>query len=81
MNEQKEKIKYTALLFIALSLFLVGIAAQSLIACILSIGLAYYVKKNGYSILFEKYDRKNKERYEKANEIRLSMAAKSSKNN
>lgn len=80
MNEQRKKIKYTSLLFVALSLFLVGIAAQSMIACILSIGLAYYVKKKGYQVLFEKYDQRNKEQYEKANRIRLSMTTKSTKN-
>lgn len=66
--EVKQKAKWTFLLFIALVSFLIGLMTQNNIYFLLTIVLAFCIKKYGYSILFKEYDDKNKAKIRKIEE-------------
>lgn len=65
-----KKTKWTLLLFIALVFFLIGLITQNNIYFLVTIILAFFIKKYGYYVLFKEYDDKNKV---KLREIEKSM--------
>lgn len=66
--ELKQKAKWTFLLFIALVFFLSGLMTQNNIYFLITMVLAFCIKKYGYSILFKEYDDKNKAKIKKNEE-------------
>lgn len=66
--EMKQKAKWTVLLFLALVSFLSGLMTQNNIYFLITIVLAFCIKKYGYSILFKEYDDKKKAKIRKFEE-------------
>jgi len=66
---KNKKIMWTTLLFIALFLFLTGFSTGNVIYNIGAMILGIFVYKYGYNTLFREYDRKKKEKKEKADEF------------
>lgn len=66
--EMKQKAKWTFLLFLALVSFLSGLMTQNNVYFLITIVLAFCIKKYGYSILFKEYDDKNKAKIRKLEE-------------
>ncbi|MEG2254309.1 MAG: hypothetical protein RSC33_03170 [Vagococcus sp.] len=62
----KEKFKWTALLFIALLSFVLAIATGNMAFNFVAIGLGVIIYKNGDNILFEKYNERVAEKKEQA---------------
>lgn len=58
--EVKQKVKWTFVLFLALVSFLNGLMTQNNIYFLITITLAFCIKKYGYNTLFKEFDDKNK---------------------
>lgn len=69
-NKNKEKAKWTVLLFIAVTLFLIGLSTGLIYLNIGSIIIAFFIYKKGNAVLFKEYDERRKEKYEKAMVVR-----------
>lgn len=57
-NKNPEKAKWMFLLLLATLLFLIGLTTQYYLFYIIAISIAFYVRKNGYNLLFKEYDDK-----------------------
>lgn len=68
-GNKSAQTKWYVLIFIALIFFLIGMNTGNYIFNLVTIILAFIVYKNGYKELFGNYDRKQKEKREKAEQI------------
>lgn len=57
-TKNPEKEKWMFLLLLATLLFLIGLTTKHYLFYILATSLAFYVRKNGYNVLFKEYDNK-----------------------
>lgn len=57
-NKNPEKAKWMFLLLLATLLFLIGLTTKYYLFYIIAISIAFYVRKNGYNLLFKEYDDK-----------------------
>lgn len=68
-GNKSAQTKWYVLILIALIFFLIGMNTGNYIFNLVTIILAFIVYKNGYKELFGNYDRKQKEKREKAEQI------------
>lgn len=61
-NSNTPKIKWLVLLAVATLLFFLGLVTQLYVFYVTAILLAFYVRRNGYNILFREYDQKLQEK-------------------
>lgn len=59
-----KKILWTLLLFVTCWLFILGLRKNQLIFYLSSLILAYLVQKKGSDVLFEEYNKKNRQKAE-----------------
>lgn len=69
-RENKEKMKWLFVLFLAIVSFILAFMTQQLIFNFITIGLAICVYKYGNPILFKEYDERRKKKYEAARQVR-----------
>lgn len=69
-RENKEKMKWLFVLFLAIVSFILAFMTQQLIFNLITIGLAICVYKYGNPILFKEYDERRKKKYEAARQVR-----------
>ncbi|MGM0125522.1 hypothetical protein IGI37_002921 [Enterococcus sp. AZ194] len=69
-SAQKEKIKWLAILFLAVGCFVLALTTQQVLFNLITILLAIVVYRFGQPILFKEYDEKRKKKYEEAIKIR-----------
>lgn len=71
--KDKEKVKWTVLLFIAILLFAISLFTGFVYINIITIPLALYVYKYGNPVLFKEYNEKQKEKREQSKIVREAM--------
>lgn len=69
-SSKKEKLKWTALLLMAVVLFLVSLSTQVYTLNIIVIGLSLHIYKNGNSILFREYEERQNKKLEDVKLVR-----------
>lgn len=69
-QDEKEKLKWYLLLFLAVSLFLIALAINQMILNFIVTGMAIYIYKYGRPILFKEYEERRMQKIEDATAIR-----------
>ncbi|GAX47088.1 hypothetical protein RsY01_669 [Lactococcus reticulitermitis] len=69
-QDEKMKLKWYLLLFVAISLFFAALVMQQMILNLIVIGLALYIYKYGQPILFKAYDERRKQKIEEVTTVR-----------
>jgi hypothetical protein len=69
-SSEKEKLKWTVLLFLAGALFLVSLSTQLYAINIIVIGLSLHIYRNGSSILFREYEERQIKKLEDVKLVR-----------
>ncbi|MBU5361497.1 hypothetical protein KQI58_10450 [Enterococcus raffinosus] len=69
-RENKEKMKWLFVLFLAIVSFILAFMTQQLIFNFITIGLAICVYKYGNPILFKEYDERRKKKHEAVMQVR-----------
>ncbi len=59
---KQEKTKWLGLLFFDSCLFLAGLATNRIELLFGVIGLSYYIRKNGYAVLFKAFDEQRQQK-------------------
>jgi len=69
-SENKEKIKWLFVLFLAIISFILAFMTQQIIFNFIAIGLAICVYKYGNPVIFKEYDERRRKKYEETMQVR-----------